>query len=76
MAASDNFGARFRLVTSDGDPIGTVEAARSHFQAGGTVVLDGVVYRIRSVVPIERLAEFIDAPHNGLLEVEPLTSGG
>jgi hypothetical protein len=26
-----------------------------------------------SVVPIERIAEFVDGPLNGVLEVEPIT---
>jgi hypothetical protein len=45
---------------------------RSALRGGRAVVLDGVGYWVRSVIPLERIAEFIDAPANGLLEVEPL----
>jgi hypothetical protein len=31
-----------------------------------------VHYRVTAVVPVERVAEFVDAPTNGVLEVEPL----
>ena len=29
-------------------------------------------YRVLSVIPVERLSEFVDQPAGGVLEVEPL----
>jgi hypothetical protein len=62
----------FRLVSPCGDTLGSIESAEPRFAPGDTVVLDGVGYWVRSVIPLERMAEFVDAPMNGLLEVEPL----
>ena len=72
MAATDIPWFGFRLVSGDGDALATVESVDPDFQPGDLIVLDGVGYWVRSVVPIERIAEFIDAPAHGLLEVEPL----
>jgi hypothetical protein len=62
----------FHLVTSCGDTLGSIQSADPHFRPGDTVVLDDTGYWVRSVIPLERIAEYIDAPANGLLEVEPL----
>jgi hypothetical protein len=29
-------------------------------------------YRVVSVIPVERMSEFVDEPRGGVLEVEPL----
>jgi hypothetical protein len=59
-------------VSPCGDTLGSIESADPHYEPGDTVVLNGTGYWVRSVIPLERIAEFIDAPANGLLEVEPL----
>jgi hypothetical protein len=42
------------------------------WQAGDTVIGHGNTrYRVVSVIPLERIAEFVDEPLNGVLTVEP-----
>jgi hypothetical protein len=72
MAATDTPHFGFRLVSPDGDTLGTVESAVPRWQTGDTVTAGGVRYRVRSVIPIEVIAQFVDEPLNGVLEVEPL----
>jgi hypothetical protein len=72
MAATDGPPFGFRLVSGDGGTLGTIDSVDPNFQPGDLIVLDGVGYWVRSVIPMERIAEFIDAPAHGLLEVEPL----
>jgi hypothetical protein len=72
MAATDTPLFGFRLVSPDGDTLGTVESAIPRWQTGDTVTTDGVRYRVRSAIPLEVIAEFVDDPLNGVLEVEPL----
>jgi hypothetical protein len=67
---SPSFG--FRLVSSNGDTLGTVETVDPDFQVGDTVVLDGVGYSVRLVIPIDRIAQFIEAPLHGVLQVDPI----
>ena len=62
----------FRLVSSEGETLGSLESAVD-WQPGDTVTAaDDVHYRVRSVIPLGRIAEFLDEPLNGVLEVEPL----
>ena len=62
----------FRLVSPEGDTLGSVESAVD-WQPGDTVTAtDHVQYRVRSVIPLERIAQFVDEPLNAVLEVEPL----
>lgn len=70
MGPSFPFG--FVLVTTCGDTLGTVESRECHYQAGDAVHLDGIGYRVTAVIPLERMAEFVDEPMNGVLEVVPL----
>jgi hypothetical protein len=72
MRGSNSPPFGFRVVTACGDTVGTVESEDSDVQAGDTLVLDGIGYRVRSVITVERIAKFVDAPHHGVLEVEPL----
>ena len=72
MAATDIPRFGFRLVSSDGDTVGTVDSAVSRWQAGDIVIVDGDHYQVRSVIQLERMAEFVDEPLYGVLEVEPL----
>jgi hypothetical protein len=62
----------FGLVSPCGDTLGSIETSDRNRQPGDTVVLDGAGYWVRSVIPLERIAEFMDEPTNGLLKVEPL----
>jgi hypothetical protein len=63
----------YELRLADGDDTGTI-ATNQAFEAGDTVIAHGNRhYRVTAVVPIERVAEFIDGPTRGILEVEPLT---
>jgi len=62
---------RYELKLQDGDDAGTSESTRCDWQAGEELRAAGNVrYRVTAVVPIERVAEFIDKPLTGLLEVE------
>jgi hypothetical protein len=70
MAAAERSTFGFRLVSSCGETLGTVESSHPHFHAGETVVLNGIGYWVRSVIPVELVAEFVDAPVHGVLEVE------
>ena len=63
---------RFELRLPDGDDAGTFETAVPDWQTGDTVIASGNVhYRVVSVVPIERIAEFVDEPAYGVLVVDP-----
>ena len=43
------------------------------WQAGDEVIAHGNQwFRVVSLIPVERMAEFVDEPVGGLLEVEPL----
>jgi len=64
---------KFELLSSDGDNLGSFESAVPNWQPGDTVIAAGNVhYRVVSVIPLERISEFVDEPLNGVLEVEPL----
>jgi hypothetical protein len=66
-------GFKFELVSRDGDSIGSFESAEQNWQPGDDLLAHGNVrYRVVSVVPLERIAEFVDEPMNGVLEVEPI----
>ena len=68
-------GYRFELVSSDGDSLGSIESSDLNLQPGDELLSSwNLPYRIVSVIPLERIAEFVDEPVNGVLEVEPLTS--
>ena len=63
----------FELVSSDGDNLGGFETAVPNWETGDTVIAAGNVhYRVVSVIPLDRIAEFVDEPLNGVLEVEPV----
>lgn len=66
---------KFELVSSDGDSLGSIESSDLNLQPGDELLSSwNLPYRIVSVIPLERIAEFVDEPVNGVLEVEPLTS--
>ena len=63
----------FRLVSGEGNTLGSLESAVSDCQPGDIVTAaDDVQYRVQSVIPLERIAQFVDEPLSGVLEVEPL----
>jgi hypothetical protein len=65
-------GFKFELVSTDGDSVGSIETNEGNWQAGDTVYAHGGRrYRVTAVIPIERIAEFVEEPLNGVLEVEP-----
>jgi hypothetical protein len=64
---------KFELVSPEGDSVGSIETKEQNRQPGDEVRAHGNVrYRITAVTPLERIAEFVDEPANGVLEVEPL----
>jgi len=66
-------GFKFELRLSDGDDAGSFETSEANWQTGDTLIGHGNRrFRVVSVVPIERIAEFVDEPAYGVLVVEPL----
>jgi hypothetical protein len=62
----------YQLRLADGEDVGTIGTNRAH-EAGNTVIAHGNRrYRVTAVVPIEHVADFIDGPTRGILEVQPL----
>ena len=63
----------FELRLADGDDAGSLETVEANWQPGDTIIAHGNKHsRITAVVPVERVAEFVDEPLYGVLEVEPL----
>jgi hypothetical protein len=63
----------FQLISTDGDILETFETAEQRWATGDTVIAHGNRrYRVVSVIPFERMSEFVDEPAGGVLEVEPL----
>jgi hypothetical protein len=55
------------------DDAGSIETSEANWQTGDTVIAHGNRwFRVVSVVPVERIAEFVDEPDCGVLVVEPL----
>jgi predicted phage terminase large subunit-like protein len=53
----------FQLVSSDGEILETFETAEQRWATGDTVIAHGNRrYRVVSVIPVERLSEFVDDP--------------
>jgi hypothetical protein len=51
--------------------------AAPNWQTGDTLIASGNVrYRVVSVIPAEKVAEFVDGPNVGIIEVEPLSYPG
>ena len=66
----------FRLVSVEGETLGSLESAVDWQPGDNVTATDDVQYRVRSVIPLERIAEFVDEPSNSVLEVEPLQGSG
>jgi hypothetical protein len=63
----------YQLKLAEGTDVDTVKKSESDRQVGDEVRAEGNVrYLITAVVPVERIAEFVDGATDGLLEVEPL----
>jgi hypothetical protein len=64
---------RFELVSRDGEILGSFQASEQRRQTGDIVIAHGNQrFRVVSVIPVERMAEFVDEPAGGVLEVEPV----
>ena len=64
---------KYELKFGDGDDAGTFESSRYDWQAGDELRAAGNIrYRVTAVIPHELVAEFVDSPLTGLLEVERL----
>jgi hypothetical protein len=66
-------GFKFELKTVDDDDAGSFETAVPNWQTGDVVIAHGNVrYRVVSVIPGDKVAEFIDGADDvGIIEVEP-----
>jgi hypothetical protein len=65
-------GFRYALRWADGDDAGTAEYPDGGEQAGDEIRIDGNrLVRVRSVIPVELAAEFIDGTVYRTLEIEP-----
>lgn len=64
---------KFELRFPDGDDAGSIETGETRWQVGDTVIAHGNTrFRVVAVVPVERIAEFVDEPAYWVLVVEPL----
>jgi hypothetical protein len=63
----------FQLISTDGEILETLETAEQRWAPGDTVIAHGNRrYRVVSVIPVERISEFVDEPAGGVLDVEPV----
>jgi hypothetical protein len=66
-------GFKFELISPDRDNLGGFESAVPNWQLGETLIAAGnVTYKVVSVIPLERISEFVDEPLNGVIAVEPV----
>jgi hypothetical protein len=66
-------GFTYQLLFPNGDDAGTFESSRSDWRPGDDFRGDGnVLYRIRAVIPLPLIEEFVDRPLYGCWEVERL----
>jgi hypothetical protein len=63
---------KYELKTTEGDDAGAFESSRCDWQAGDELIASGNRHmRVTAVIPQELVAEFVDRPLAGILEVEP-----
>jgi hypothetical protein len=63
----------FQLIGTDGEILESFKTAEQQWQPGDTVIAHGNRrYRVVSVIPVERISEFVDEPAGGVLQVERL----
>jgi hypothetical protein len=63
---------KFVVVSRDGDIFETFESSVPNWDVGDPVILAGNRhFRVTAKIPVERIAEFVDGPVYGVLEVEP-----
>jgi hypothetical protein len=66
-------GFRYELRLADGDDAGTFETTVPDWQVDDVFRGEGNrQFRIRAIVPLERIEEFVDRPLYGVWEVEPV----
>jgi hypothetical protein len=64
--------SQYELKFKDGDDAGSFESSRCDWQTGDELIASGNRrMRVAAVIPQERVAEFIDSPLAGILQVEP-----
>lgn len=64
---------QFQLIDSDGEILESFTTSEHRWATGDTVIAHGNRhYQVVSVIPVERMSEFVDEPAGGVLEVEPL----
>jgi hypothetical protein len=69
----ETVGFKFELRTVDGDDAGSFETAVQNWETGDTLIVGGnVEWRVLSVIPLQKVAEFTDSPLCGVIEVEPV----
>ena len=63
---------RFAVISRDGDVFDSFESSVPDWNVGDPVILAGNRrYRVTGTIPVDRIAEFVDGPVYGVLEVEP-----
>ena len=63
----------FRSSQPDGDVFDAFESAVPDWSVGDPGILAGNrQFTVTATIPVERMAEFVDEPLYGLLDVEPL----
>ena len=69
----EQMGFLYTLRLADGDDAGTFDSTSSSWSVGDTLIADGNRrYKVTAIVPLEKIAEFVDDATYGLLEVEAL----
>ena len=63
----------FQLIDTDGEILESFTTSEQRWTTGDPVIAHGNRrYKVVSVIPVERVSEFVDEPAGGVLEVEPL----
>jgi hypothetical protein len=66
-------GFDYALRLADGDDAGEWETSDAGIQPGDEIRADGNrLLRVRAVIAVETIGEFVDGAASGVLEVEPL----
>jgi hypothetical protein len=64
---------KFSLISTDGEILESFRTSEQRWQAGDTVIAHANRrYKVVSVIPVERISEFVDEPAGGVLEVGPI----
>ncbi len=66
-------GFKYQLLWADGDDAGDAEYPDGSMEAGDEIRINGNrLVRVRSVIPVELAAEFVDDAVYSTLEIEPV----